>query len=395
MKKILLVIVAILLTVSACKKSEEKQTKEEDIFVNAEFCADCHEPIYNEWKESMHAKSAPMNDKVHAAVFKMTGNDIKTGTKDGKPPICLNCHVPIAALDGEVDLMKKPIYAEGVTCTFCHKIKSLKPEEDRGLGAHAYEYNVGAVYSAAVRDSSSDAHKTEYSPFFKKSEFCDGCHAKRTNSKGMSVCNTLEEYKSSSKSKNMQCQNCHMASKDGRVASSSDISTKVHFHGSSGGHNLDMLKNALALSIDLDDDKNSFVVSVRNKGAAHNIPTAAPLRQLFLKVVQSDKNGKVIKANFKKNPKEDKNSLFVVAFQDKNGNIGVPPWQAEKIAFDKRLKPAEDRMVMFAIESKKVHKVRAELYYRLVPEELAKDKGFDEYTNKSHLILEKEMMIKN
>ncbi len=390
----LIIIVMILLALFGCKNKEKEAPKPLQ-FASAEGCADCHESIYNEWKASMHAKSAPMNDKVHAAVFKMTGNDIKTGSKYGKVPVCVKCHVPIAALDGEKDLTKKPIYAEGVTCTFCHKIKGLKKGDDRGLGAHAYEFYTDNTFASGMKDAKKLAHGTASLALYKKSEYCGGCHNKRSNSKGVNVCNTYEEYETSRFSKTLQCQNCHMKpSREGLVADASDKKSKLHDHGSTGGHNIEQVKSGVSLKLNVKKDKNIVQVTLKNKNTGHNMPTAAPLRQMYLKVTQLDAKGDVIAENYKDNPKEDPNALFVLAFEDAKGNVGVPPWKAVKIAFDKRLKPNEIRLAFYDLAGDKVKKVRAELYYRLIPEKLAKGNDFDEYTTKAHLIAQEEVTIK-
>ena len=48
MTKIALIIILILLAVISCGKKEGAK-KAELFFASAEFCADCHEPIYYEW----------------------------------------------------------------------------------------------------------------------------------------------------------------------------------------------------------------------------------------------------------------------------------------------------------------------------------------------------------
>ena len=397
MIKRLLICAVVLISMVGCSKKEEKNAPEGQngsVFISAEYCRECHKAIYSEWKSSMHAKSAPMSDKVFAKLFNMSGNDTVIGRRNGKPLVCINCHVPTAALDDEVDLTKEPIYSEGVTCTFCHKIKSIKDEKGRALGAKAYEFNSGEIYSASLVDAKSDAHETSFNPLFSKSEFCSGCHEKRMNENGLNLCTTYEEFKLSGKAKSMSCQDCHMPEREGRVASSSDVEKKMHFHGSTGGHDIDRVRSVIGLDIELNKESNSFSVIAQNKNAAHKLPTSLPLRQIILKVIQFDERGSIVKENFRNTPMEDKNALFIVAFKDGNGNIMMSSKDAESIAFDNRINPHGDRVIIYDLASGNVAKIRAELYYRLVPEVFAKNGDIDEYAKESHLIAIKEINVK-
>ena len=98
--------------------------------VSAETCKTCHEQIYNQWSGSMHAQSAAVKDPIHGAFYRnVVGDPTAEGvtTKNGKYPVCLQCHAPNAARDKTTKLDAKPAYSEGVNCVACHTLKSLGP----------------------------------------------------------------------------------------------------------------------------------------------------------------------------------------------------------------------------------------------------------------------------
>ena len=94
--------------------------------ISSEVCKTCHKETYKQWKGSMHANSTALKDPIHATFYKkVVGDPTKEGvtTKNGKFPVCLQCHAPNAAKDKTTKLDAKPAYSEGVNCIACHTLK--------------------------------------------------------------------------------------------------------------------------------------------------------------------------------------------------------------------------------------------------------------------------------
>ena len=97
--------------------------------VSSEVCQNCHKEIYQQWKSSMHANSTALSDPIHGTFYKqVAGDPLQEGlkTKSGAYPVCLQCHVPNAALDKVTKIDAKVSYQEGVNCVACHTIKAFK-----------------------------------------------------------------------------------------------------------------------------------------------------------------------------------------------------------------------------------------------------------------------------
>ena len=114
--------------------------------VSAEVCKTCHQEVYKQWKESMHAQSTALTDPLHGAFYQQeAGSPTEEGVfqKSGKYPPCMACHAPNAALAKTTKLDAKPAYSEGVNCVACHTLKSYKGIKDaegkQQLGVKSYE----------------------------------------------------------------------------------------------------------------------------------------------------------------------------------------------------------------------------------------------------------------
>ncbi|MCP4702295.1 MAG: hypothetical protein GY862_36365 [Gammaproteobacteria bacterium] len=86
----------------------------------------------------------------------------------------------------------------------------------------------------------------------------------------------------------------------------------------------------------------------------------------FVKVSAKNGAGDVVWENFTKSPMEDKSALFFKAFKA-GDKVGVPPWAAEDVAFDLRLKAGETRTITYPIESDDITAIDVNLVYLLFP----------------------------
>jgi len=367
--------------------------------VSSEVCGECHGDIYKQWKGSMHANSTALKDPIHGTFYKkVVGDPLKEGVKKkgtNKYPVCLQCHAPNAARDKVTKLDAKPAYAEGVNCVACHTLKKYNGIQGKGgklqLGLKAYDladtlqaphgFDNQAQQLAAATDmfggaGDGDADKKpnphlgeavtldgkeipalpmESNPRQQKtSDACMGCHDQRNNPHGVPLCQTGNEY-TMAKS-NVNCLACHMPIADG-----------VADHSMGGGHDHAILKRSVVFDIDVEqlDGKLRTSVFMQNQ-QPHSLPTGAPFRNIYMKLMAYNADGEVVWENAAGHPaKEDPQAYLVYSLADDAGKPALPP-TATQLGEDTRLKPHESRTLSYDIPADGVVLVRGELYYNLL-----------------------------
>ncbi|MES9983556.1 MAG: cytochrome c family protein [Candidatus Thiodiazotropha sp. 6PLUC6] len=368
--------------------------------ISSETCKTCHKEIYKQWKGSMHGNSSALNDPIHATFYKkVVGDPTKENVKhkaSGKYPICLQCHAPNAAKDKTTKLDAKPAYSEGVNCIVCHTLKKYNgiqaPNGKLQLGLKAYDFskdsiqgpgrhsNVALQKLSAAGDvfgggSMSDDSKPnphlgeavtvdgkeipsmpmESNPkLMKTSDACMGCHDQRNNPHGVPLCQTGNEYSISHSQVN--CLSCHMPINDGLAD-----------HSMGGGHNSSILQRSVVFDVSTETmgEKIRATAFLKNP-QPHSLPTGAPFRNIYMKLTAYDAEGNVVWENAKGHPKDgDPQAYFVYALADSEGKPAMPP-TATALGKDSRLKPHEERTLVYEIPAKGVKLVRGELYYNLL-----------------------------
>ena len=368
--------------------------------ISSETCKSCHKEIYKQWKSSMHANSTALTDPIHGTFYKkVVGSPTEEGVihkASGKYPVCLQCHAPNAAKDKTTKLDANPIYAEGVNCTACHTLKKYNgiqgPDGKLQLGLKAYDVsadtaqgpgrysNRGLEKLASANDvfggggmadeSKPNPHlgqpvtmdgkeipsiPMESNPtLMRTSDACMGCHDQRNNPHGVPLCQTGNEYTMSESKVN--CLSCHMPINDGLAD-----------HSMGGGHNDGILKRSVVFDITTESAGDKIRASVLMKNLQpHSLPTGAPFRNIYMLLKAYDENGNVVWENAKQHPaKEDPQAYLQYALVDEKGGPASPP-EAVKLGKDTRLKPHEERTIVYEIPAKGVKLVRGELYYNLL-----------------------------
>src|SRR5262249_24094645 len=150
---------------------------------SAQVCGRCHRAIYEAWKDSSHAEA--MENWLFQDALNSTEADL--GARVRKT--CLTCHSPVGIATGDLTLRTKVSW-EGVTCDYCHCIRSVSLAA-RNPKAHVV---FSLVKSGPLRDVSSTAHGTEFSPVHTTAQACAPCHEYR-NSLGFPVLSTFSEWK--------------------------------------------------------------------------------------------------------------------------------------------------------------------------------------------------------
>lgn len=101
---------------------------------NSERCSSCHQQLTDEWRSSMHGRSA--SDPA----FQKNLNSLIA--KKGVPAAryCSGCHIPVALLSGFVssgaDFTSGSHIDEGVSCMGCHGIRDVV--HLKGVGSYVY-----------------------------------------------------------------------------------------------------------------------------------------------------------------------------------------------------------------------------------------------------------------
>jgi hypothetical protein len=251
--------------------------------LSAEECGGCHEAIYEEWSESMHARA--WVDPYYQIDYVF----------DGSWQICLNCHIPLENQQEDLVVgfrdkeMFKPILEpnpnfdpvlqnEGVTCAVCHV------REGRIVGTFETE----------------DApHAVSYDPEMSSGiQYCEQCHVvsgdRWDTFYSIPPCGTVAEIREGGGE--IDCVGCHMPEVT-RPAAEGMGDRKGGRHFFRGGHHPETVKGSLKVETkrEAKKDRSSFTFTLTNVGAAHFLPTGTPDRHLTLELRLLDGDGKVLK----------------------------------------------------------------------------------------------------
>jgi len=218
-----------------------------------ETCGMCHEDIYRDWKDSMHA--AGWTSPLFQAIY-------KTWYKDNPDVVdCRTCHAPNSlALNGyghEPGVTAGNL-DHGITCTSCH------------LGVH------GEVLGP--RGSDDAPHASVKVDAFGSIQICNSCH-------GIEGDELLDNMKAEWEETGLEtdgitCQSCHMPLGERRLYTGAEP-TMVRRHTFQGGHAEDWLEGVVTLSAEVEPD--AVVVTVTNQKTGHNFPAGCIWRRVLVR----------------------------------------------------------------------------------------------------------------
>lgn len=347
--------------------------------LSAETCGSCHKQIFEQWKSSMHSQSSPLKDPIFVEAYKhVIGDPTVDGlTKNGQYPVCLNCHAPNAAKDLKTKIDAQN-YHEGVNCVVCHTLKEYKgmQTENGGLrfGIQAYEVAADRLQGPSGRYLSPEAnafHPFQMEPnqlMLRTSRVCMGCHEQFLNEKGVPICQTGMEY--ADMNAPITCQSCHMP----RVGDSVD-------HSMLGGHNDNMLKRAIVVSLKTKVEADVIKTTVRLQNMLpHRFPTGVPFRNVYMKLTAYDQQDHLLFNNFKSLPpvtSDDPKAVFMYNLADESGKPVALPFNSTEMLSDTRFKASELRELEYNIPAKGVAVIRAEVIYHLLTPQFVEKLGAD------------------
>jgi tetratricopeptide (TPR) repeat protein len=323
-------------------------------FPNAKYCAHCHQEAYHQWRQALHSNS-------FRTPFYRTSVNILIRTKGIEfSRHCDSCHNPIAVLaggltqDSQVD---RAFDKDGLTCTTCHSIQSLKSTNGNGgfvMGIPAVMVDEkgqripGEVPYDEIMKNPKRHSMAIMKSFYRTPEFCAACHKANlpdtlNDYKFVRAFTTYDEWQQSKFSQRnpltfyttdfTTCQGCHMkraantlpdyGAKNGMFASHSWAAgnTAVPFYYGFDEQlrkTTDFLKAGNFLNVDIfalqkaSDDKvigplgsvpfslktNDVVqalVVIQNKNIGHSlIPEVRDLYEAWVEFTAKDASGKEI-----------------------------------------------------------------------------------------------------
>jgi len=294
-------------------------------------CMECHSKHYQQWSGSMHAYAS--EDPVFVAMNKRGQRE--TGGALGT--FCVQCHAPMAVKLGltngtDYDPATLPPVAKGITCYFCHNVKSVADTHNNGL-VLADDQTMRARITDPV---SSPAHHSAYDKLMSsdanQSELCGSCHDVVTP-RGVELERTYQEWQTTFFSQpdpqhHLTCGSCHMGSSKDVIADAPGLGVKsrnagFHEHlwpgidqalsafpetaAQAAGIKRD-LDAAIAIvgptpfggivqpgGICLDPPPGGLTVRIDSIGTAHKWPSgAAQDRRAWLEVIATDDKGATV-----------------------------------------------------------------------------------------------------
>jgi hypothetical protein len=319
-----------------------------DPTLTAAQCGQCHQTIYQQWTQSMHAHAL-----TSPTVIAQTNQDVAgpwAGTANPDPQkFCINCHGPAIASQTTSPSMPPtvPQWKDGITCTTCHLFDGAPT---KGSGAFAGQYQgpgfqqgfvQGKTYlgelDSPVGNSVHQSNSTgkDFNP--NPNQLCANCHEVWIDydhdgvvEKGLDLAlqTTWDEYKEyKSLGGRESCVSCHMPVVAGltRVAEGAQIPSQqyaqapprqVHDHSFVGvDFALDspsqqqatesartaLLQKAATFFIDRQSvgfDGNGglgFDVFIANTGTGHDLPSGfAFARQMWIEITVTDGGGNTL-----------------------------------------------------------------------------------------------------
>jgi nitrate/TMAO reductase-like tetraheme cytochrome c subunit len=343
----------------------------------------CHAALLPQWQQSMHAKA--LTDPVY--LVKLEEADVATA--GAVTPFCIQCHSPVGSMSGEVGAFSQVnaagVAAEGVTCSFCHHVTGT----EMPVGNASQQVSPEDVRRAQLKDPQAP-HAAEYSQFHETAEFCGACHNVNHPANGTHLEATYAEWSESPYAdEGVVCQDCHMTPGPGVTepnpgkAAGMGPDREHIFTMTFAGGNVGLgdsalaeanLKAAATLELEAPEVQETGDVSIKatitNVGAGHYLPTGlTEVRQMWLEVTALDEAGNELLRE-----RRD----FGTVLKDANGAYPAEMWDAVGIQSDDRIPPRESTSndYTFPMASGAVT-VKAALYYRSCPEEMAEKAGVE------------------
>jgi tetratricopeptide (TPR) repeat protein len=156
-----------------------------------EYCAKCHQDVFNDHLHSAH-KFSSFNNPAYLFSIKETRKvSLERDGKMNASRWCAGCHDQVPFLSGKFDdpnydIVKDPTAHAGITCVICHSITHINSP----IGNAAFTIEEAKHYPFAFSENASlqwlnnqlikakpELHKKTFlKPLHKSAEFCSVCH---------------------------------------------------------------------------------------------------------------------------------------------------------------------------------------------------------------------------
>jgi hypothetical protein len=240
-------------------------------------CRRCHEEVFKEWEESHHAM-AYVNPEVQKLSRNFRDRD------------CLPCHVPRPVFEsglGNRVLEREVRLEEGVDCFTCHQFKT-------------------AMMGAPGRVSGTSNAPCNPMPYagIRDLALCAPCHDQHK---------VMQDWLATAFAQpgagRRDCFDCHMPTAE-RKATADRPAYVGRSHRFPAAHDAEILKKAASLTTSL-DGQGHLLVTVKNDGTGHNVPSDERHRAVDLVVTFRDKAGNAVSARVDRyrNPYRDEFDL--------------------------------------------------------------------------------------
>ena len=298
----------------------------EEVFLPSDHCKQCHDRHYEEWK-GMREQTPDLKTfgRVDGAllhgtaltspVFKtVLGLWLQTGPTVEEKTRCLACHVPaVTVFPQHTEKIiaqvlsakpkrrgrraKKSHGVEGISCSSCHLIDSVKEDH---ADFPAFKINPGKTFFGPYADAEDNlVHPSKQAPVYKGAQFCASCHFSKV--KDVTKADLPGQIL-----KGTICQDCHMEQSTGSSTSKRGSLTRpIGRHWFQG-----IVIPGIMLSnrnlqaewfprVDLDVRQSGNDIEgrvlVRNGSLPHVFPGGDPvLKQFFVTVTVKDADGHVL-----------------------------------------------------------------------------------------------------
>ena len=299
--------------------------REAAALVPAARCGECHGRTESQWRGSAHA---------HADTSPLY-RAMRLGARTAS---CDRCHAPLRALaPGD------KVVAEGVTCEVCHTIASVQVGRPGGAG-FLLHLEDRVRYGPLCDAQPHYFHSMGCSPLHAEAEFCAGCHDLSRELPGGGSLAVFPEYSEWRDEPptvvGLSCQHCHMPAERAEVAVGSPARPSVRRHSFQLRGELRGRALSGRARVSLVGGRLRVVLSLKNSGAGHAVPTGLPAHRLRVGVEVLDATGRVLAQV------EHAYGRILVDAADNE----VPFYAAVRQRADTRIRPGETRDDTFELD---------------------------------------------
>jgi len=293
----------------------------EEVFLPSEHCKQCHDRHYEEWK-GMREQTPDLKTfgRVDGALLHGTALEsnvfrtvlglwLQTKPTGEERTRCLACHAPAVTvypqhtdkIIAQVMAGGKHVQIEGIGCTACHLINSIKTDANEHP---TFSINpTKTIYGSYADPEENLVHPSEQSTLYHGANYCASCHFSK-------VRDVTRPDLPGEILKGIVCQDCHMEQSTGSSTSQRGSLTRpIGRHWFQGivipgimlsNRNL-QAEWFSRVDVEVDptdktvDQTVSGKVVIRNGSLPHMFPGGDPvLKQFFVTITAKDAKGKVL-----------------------------------------------------------------------------------------------------